>query len=177
MFASLALAGFVLLGAGPRVPSALVDAQPAPDEADVAARRMVAEDGLTFVHPFDDPAVIAGQGTAGLEILEDLPDVETVYQRVSERDAKIGLATVYRTLRLFEEANILERHDFGDGRARYEEVPVEHHDHLIDIHSGKVIEFRNEAIEELQHQVAKELGYRIVDHRLELYAVPLEEEG
>src|SRR5690606_36540266 len=101
------------------------------------------------------------------------PDVETVYQRASQIDAGIGLATVYRTLRLFEEANILERHDFGDGRARYEEVRDEHHDHLIDVHTGEVIEFTNEAIEALQRKVAEELGYRLVDHRLELYGVKL----
>lgn len=106
---------------------------------------------------------------------DDHPDVETVYQRASEIDPKIGLATVYRTLRLFEEANILERHDFGDGRARYEEVPEEHHDHLIDIKTGDVIEFQNEAIERLQNEVAAELGYRLVDHRLELYGVKIED--
>lgn len=103
----------------------------------------------------------------------DHPDVETVYQRASELDPGIGLATVYRTLRLFEEANILERHDFGDGRARYEEVPEEHHDHLIDVKSGRVIEFQNEEIEALQKRVAEELGYRLVDHRLELYGVKI----
>ncbi len=102
---------------------------------------------------------------------DDHPDVETVYQRASEVDPGIGLATVYRTLRLFEEANILERHDFGDGRARYEEAPEEHHDHLIDVQTGEVIEFQNELIEELQRKVAEELGYRLVDHRLELYGV------
>ncbi len=101
----------------------------------------------------------------------DHPDVETVYQRASKIDPGIGLATVYRTLRLFEEANILERHDFGDGRARYEEIPEEHHDHLIDVQTGEVIEFQNEAIEALQRRVAEELGYRLVDHRLELYGV------
>lgn len=104
----------------------------------------------------------------------DHPDVETVYQRASEVDPGIGLATVYRTLRLFEEANILERHDFGDGRARYEEAPQEHHDHLIDVQSGDVVEFTNEAIEKLQKKVAEELGYRLVDHRLELYGVKLD---
>lgn len=104
----------------------------------------------------------------------DHPDVETVYQRASEIDPKIGLATVYRTLRLFEEASILERHDFGDGRARYEEVPEEHHDHLIDINTGDVIEFHNEEIEKLQAEVAKKLGYRLVDHRLELFGVKLD---
>ena len=103
----------------------------------------------------------------------DHPDVETVYERASAIDKRIGLATVYRTLRLFEEASILERHDFGDGRARYEEAPDEHHDHLIDVQSGRVIEFKNEAIEALQAKVAEELGYRLVDHRLELYGVPL----
>ena len=107
----------------------------------------------------------------------DHPDVETVYQRASQIDAGIGLATVYRTLRLFEEANILERHDFGDGRARYEEVRDEHHDHLIDVQTGEVIEFTNEAIEALQRKVAEELGYRLVDHRLELYGVKLGSEA
>lgn len=105
---------------------------------------------------------------------DDHPDVETVYERASEIDPGIGLATVYRTLRLFEEANILERHDFGDGRARYEEVPEEHHDHLIDVNTGDVIEFSNEAIEELQQRVAEELGYKLVDHRLELFGVKLD---
>jgi len=106
----------------------------------------------------------------------DHPDVETVYQRASVIDPKIGLATVYRTLRLFEEANILERHDFGDGRARYEEIPKEHHDHLIDVKSGEVIEFHSEEIEALQNDIARKLGYRIVDHRLELFAVKVGEE-
>jgi len=104
---------------------------------------------------------------------DDHPDVETVYRRASEIDRRIGLATVYRTLRLFEEANILERHDFGDGRARYEEVPEEHHDHLIDVQSGEVIEFTSPDIEALQAQIAEKLGYRIIDHRLELYGVPI----
>ncbi len=103
----------------------------------------------------------------------DHPDVEQVHKRATKIDANISLATVYRTVRLFEEASILERHDFGDGRARYEEIPEAHHDHLIDIQSGRVIEFSNEQIEKLQHRVAEELGYKIVGHRLELYAVPL----
>jgi Fur family transcriptional regulator, ferric uptake regulator len=103
----------------------------------------------------------------------DHPDVETVYARASAIDKRIGLATVYRTLRLFEEASILERHDFGDGRARYEEAPEEHHDHLIDVQSGKVIEFTNPEIEALQKKVAEQLGFRLVDHRLELYGVPI----
>jgi Fur family ferric uptake transcriptional regulator len=104
---------------------------------------------------------------------DDHPDVETVYARVSKRDSKIGLATVYRTLRLFEEAKILERHDFGDGRARYEEATDEHHDHLIDIKTGEVIEFQNEEIEAIQRRIAEELGYELVDHRLELFGTKL----
>ena len=103
----------------------------------------------------------------------DHPDVEQVYRRATEVDPRISISTVYRTVRLFEEANILERHDFGDGRARYEEIPESHHDHLIDIQSGKVIEFRNERIEQLQREIAKELGYELADHRLELFGVPL----
>ena len=103
----------------------------------------------------------------------DHPDVESVYRRAVEIDPKISIATVYRTVRLFEEANILARHDFGDGRARYEEATGDHHDHLIDMQSGRVIEFRNEEIEKLQREVAARLGYNLVDHRLELYAVPI----
>jgi len=104
----------------------------------------------------------------------DHPDVEAVHRRAVEIDPHISIATVYRTVRLFEEANIIARHDFGAGRARYEEMPSDHHDHLIDLQSGRVIEFTNEAIEKLQRAVAEELGYRLVGHRLELYAVPLE---
>ena len=107
---------------------------------------------------------------------DDHPDVETVYARASAIDKRIGLATVYRTLRLFEEASILERHDFGDGRARYEETPDEHHDHLIDVQSGRVIEFTSPEIEALQKKVAEQLGYRLIDHRLELYGVPIDHE-
>jgi Fur family ferric uptake transcriptional regulator len=102
----------------------------------------------------------------------DHPDVELLYRRVTALDPRISIATVYRTVRLFEEANILEKHDFRDGRARYEEMPDEHHDHLIDVQSGKVIEFQDPQIEELQRKIAERLGYRLVDHRLELYAVP-----
>jgi Fur family ferric uptake transcriptional regulator len=104
----------------------------------------------------------------------DHPDVEQVYRRASKIDPHISIATVYRTVRLFEEASILARHDFGDGRARYEEMPSDHHDHLIDVQSGRVIEFRNEEIEKLQRFVASELGYKLIDHRLELFAVPIE---
>ena len=106
----------------------------------------------------------------------DHPDVEQVYQRASEIDDNISIATVYRTVRMFEEADILERHDFGDGRARYEEAGKDHHDHLIDVNSGEVIEFHNERIEELQKAVAEELGYRLVDHRLELFGTRLDRE-
>tara|TARA_Y100000588_G_scaffold348429_1_gene397977 strand:- start:69 stop:509 length:441 start_codon:yes stop_codon:yes gene_type:complete len=102
---------------------------------------------------------------------DDHPDVEMVHKRATEIDPKISIATVYRTVRLFEEHGILDRHDFGDGRARYEEVSESHHDHLIDIESGKVIEFQNAEIEALQREVAAQLGYRLVDHRLELYGV------
>ncbi|MFL2679361.1 MAG: Fur family transcriptional regulator [Alphaproteobacteria bacterium] len=104
---------------------------------------------------------------------KDHPDVELVFKRASKVDKKIGIATVYRTIRLFEENNIIEKHEFKDGRFRYEEVPDEHHDHLIDVRTGKVIEFQNDAIEKLQKIVAKELGYKLVDHRLELYGVPI----
>lgn len=104
---------------------------------------------------------------------DDHPDVETLHARTHKLDSNISLPTVYRTVRLFEEAGIISKHDFGDGRSRYEEVSDEHHDHLIDIKSGKVIEFTNEEIERLQHMVAQELGYELVGHRLELYCVPL----
>lgn len=104
---------------------------------------------------------------------DDHPDVEMVHRRAVRIDSKISIATVYRTVRLFEEHNILDRHDFGDGRARYEEVSEHHHDHLIDIDSGAVIEFENSEIESLQRAVAEKLGYRLVDHRLELYGVPI----
>ena len=103
----------------------------------------------------------------------DHPDVESVHRRAVEIDPRISIATVYRTVRLFEEANILARHDFGDGRARYEEMPTDHHDHLIDLQTGRVIEFRNEEIEKLQRDFAERLGYRLIEHRLELFAVPL----
>lgn len=101
----------------------------------------------------------------------DHPDVEQVYIRATVIDPRISIATVYRTLKLFEEASILERHDFGDGRARYEEASEEHHDHLIDMNSGEVIEFYNAEIERLQRLIAQELGYKLIDHRLELYGV------
>ena len=100
---------------------------------------------------------------------EDHPDAEVLYSRAAKIDPKISLATVYRTVRLFSEAKIIETHDFGDGRARYETADSEHHDHLIDITTGDVIEFVDEEIEALQHKIAEKLGYELVDHRLELY--------
>jgi len=103
----------------------------------------------------------------------DHPDVEELHQRAVAIDPNISIATIYRTVRLFEEANILERHDFGDGRSRYEEQAETHHDHLIDMQSGRVIEFTNAEIEKLQREVARAFGYKLVGHRLELYAVPL----
>lgn len=103
----------------------------------------------------------------------DHPDVELLYQRASAIDPHISIATVYRTVRLFEEANILERHEFGDGRSRYEDAQKAHHDHLIDLKAGHIIEFRDEEIEQLQRRVALKLGYRLVDHRLELYGIAL----
>lgn len=102
---------------------------------------------------------------------KDHPDVEQLYMRASKVDPKISIATVYRTVKLFEEANILERHDFGDGRARYEESSEDHHDHLIDLNSGEVVEFYDEELERLKKDIAKRLGFELVDHRLELYAV------
>ena len=104
----------------------------------------------------------------------DHPDVEELHRRAHSVDPHISIATVYRTVRLFEEAGILAKHDFGDGRARYEETPEEHHDHLIDIQSGKVVEFHNDEIEDLQRRIAEKAGYKLVGHRLELYGVPLD---
>ena len=99
----------------------------------------------------------------------DHPDVDELYNRVSKIDSKISIATVYRTVKLFEESGILAKHDFKGGKARYEEAPEEHHDHLIDINSGEIIEFVDKDIESLQNKVAKKLGYKLVDHKLELY--------
>jgi Fur family transcriptional regulator, ferric uptake regulator len=109
---------------------------------------------------------------AVLESASDHPDVEELYNRASAVDPRISLATVYRTVKLFEEAGILEKHEFGDGRARYEDAEREHHDHLIDIQSGEVIEFIDEEIEKLQERIADKLGYELRGHRLELYGVP-----
>jgi len=110
-----------------------------------------------------------------LSTAHDHPDVEELYRRAHQVDPHISIATVYRTVRLFEESGIIARHDFRDGRSRYEEAPDTHHDHLIDMKTGQVIEFMDEEIEALQAAIAKRLGYRLVDHRLELYGVPSEE--
>jgi Fur family transcriptional regulator, ferric uptake regulator len=110
-----------------------------------------------------------------LAAADDHPDVEELYRRASAIDDRISISTVYRTMKLFEDAGIIERHDFREGRARYEPIPETHHDHLIDVRTGEVIEFRSEEIERLQAEMARKLGYRLVDHRLELYAVPLED--
>jgi Fur family ferric uptake transcriptional regulator len=104
---------------------------------------------------------------------EDHPDVEEVYRRSTAIDSGISIATVYRTVRLFEEAGILERHDFRDGRSRYEPVSDEHHDHLINVETGEVLEFHNDEIEKLQIEIARKLGFRLVDHRMELYGMPI----
>ena len=104
---------------------------------------------------------------------DDHPDAEELHRRANAIDRSISLATVYRTVKLFEEAGIIDRHDFRDGRARFEEVPDEHHDHLIDVNTGEVVEFHSEEIEKLQVEIARKLGFRLVDHRLELYGVKL----
>ena len=103
----------------------------------------------------------------------DHPDVDELYNRVSKIDPKISIATVYRTVKLFEESGIVEKHDFKGGKARYEQSPDEHHDHLIDINSGEIIEFVDKDIEKLQDQVAKKLGYKLIDHKLELYGTKI----
>jgi Fur family ferric uptake transcriptional regulator len=108
---------------------------------------------------------------------EDHPDVETLLQRAATIDPRISQATVYRTVRVFEAAGLLNRVDFGDGRARFELVPRDHHDHLIDTTTGRVMEFQNEKIERLQEEVAREMGYRLVGHRLALYGIPLAAEA
>jgi Fur family ferric uptake transcriptional regulator len=108
---------------------------------------------------------------------DDHPDAEELHRRANEIDKGISLATVYRTVRLFEDAGIIERHDFRDGRSRYEESPEDHHDHLIDMNSGEVVEFYDEEIERLQEAIARRLGYKLVDHRLELYGVKLKDGG
>ncbi|MBP2559800.1 Fur family transcriptional regulator [Neorhizobium galegae] len=106
----------------------------------------------------------------------DHPDVEELYRRSSKVDSRISISTVYRTVKLFEDEGIIERHDFRDGRSRYETVPDEHHDHMIDLNTGNVIEFRSAEIEALQERIAREHGFRLVGHRLELYGIPLDKD-
>nr|WP_255670770.1 transcriptional repressor [Cognatishimia sp. F0-27] len=119
---------------------------------------------------------MTGQRKTIADVLQDStdhPDVEELYARASQRDPRISLATVYRTVKLFEEEGILEKVDFGDGRARYEDAERAHHDHLIDLKTGAVIEFVDPEIEALQEKIAAKLGYRLTGHRMELYGVPL----
>jgi Fur family ferric uptake transcriptional regulator len=108
---------------------------------------------------------------------DDHPNVEELYRRCAKVDDRISISTVYRTMRLFEDSGIIERHDFREGRARFEPSPESHHDHLINLRNGDVVEFRSEEIERLQAEVARKLGYRLVDHRLELYGVPLDDKS
>lgn len=133
--------------------------------------KICAEKGLRMT---DQRRVI----TRVISAAEDHPDVEEIHRRATEIDSRISIATVYRTMRLLEEYDVVQRHDFqdGQGRARYEEASHEHHDHLINVKTGDVIEFMNEEIEKLQEKIAREHGYRLVDHRLELYGVPLDDE-
>lgn len=122
---------------------------------------------------------MTGQRRVIAQVLSDAndhPDVEEVYRRSSAVDPKISIATVYRTVRLFEEAGIVERLDFGDGRARYEEASEDHHDHLICVQTGKIVEFHDDEIEELQAKIAEKLGFKLVDHRMELFGVPLDKD-
>jgi Fur family ferric uptake transcriptional regulator len=137
---------------------------PMPRKIDIEA--LCAEKGLRIT---EQRRVIAKV----LSEAEDHPDVEALHARASAVDSGISIATVYRTVRLFEEAGILERHDFGDGRARYEAAPEAHHDHLIDVETGNVIEFVDADLEALQRTIAERLGFRLVDHRMELYGVSL----
>jgi len=110
-----------------------------------------------------------GHAQGVMQVMNDHPDVDELYKRASKIDSKISIATVYRTVKLFEEAGIVAKHDFKGNKARYEETSHEHHDHLIDVNTGQIVEFVNEDIEKLQKKVAEELGYKLVDHRLELY--------
>ncbi|WP_321488675.1 Fur family transcriptional regulator [uncultured Hyphomonas sp.] len=130
--------------------------------------KLCVEKGLRMTEPRRVIARVLSTAT-------DHPDAEELHRRANAQDASISLATVYRTVKLFEDAGIIQAHDFRDGRARYEEVPDEHHDHLINVRTGEVVEFHSEEIEELQELIAKKLGFRLVDHRLELYGVPLKD--
>ncbi len=133
--------------------------------------------GVTIISRCEDKGLrMTGQRRVIAEVLEssrDHPDVEELYARAQAVDPRISIATVYRTVKLFEEAGILEKVEFGDGRARYEDAERDHHDHLIDMNSGKVIEFVSPEIEALQEKIAEKLGYRLKGHKLELYGVPI----
>lgn len=139
------------------------------DDAVKSLEELCAERGMRMT---DQRRVIARI----IESSEDHPDVEELYRRSVQVDAKISISTVYRTVKLFEDAGLLARHDFRDGRSRYETVPEEHHDHLIDLKSGVVIEFHSPEIEALQERIAREHGFKLVDHRLELYGIPLKKD-
>ncbi|MEZ6001680.1 Fur family transcriptional regulator [Hyphomonas sp.] len=130
--------------------------------------KLCVEKGLRMTEPRRVIARVLSTAT-------DHPDAEELHRRANAQDASISLATVYRTVKLFEDAGIIQAHDFRDGRARYEEMPDEHHDHLINVRTGEVVEFHSEEIEELQELIAKKLGFRLIDHRLELYGVPLKD--
>ncbi|KCZ90928.1 MULTISPECIES: Fur family transcriptional regulator [Hyphomonas] len=130
--------------------------------------KLCVEKGLRMTEPRRVIARVLSSAT-------DHPDAEELHRRANAQDASISLATVYRTVKLFEDAGIIQAHDFRDGRARYEEVPDEHHDHLINVRTGEVVEFHSEEIEELQELIAQRLGFRLVDHRLELYGVPIKD--
>src|SRR5262249_41059030 len=146
----------------------------------------VEENGLTALRSRDIEAVCTAKGMRMTEqrrviarvlaAAEDHPDVEELYRRCAALDNHISISTVYRTVKLFEDSGIIERHEFRDGRARYEQIPESHHDHLINLRTGEVIEFQSEQIERLQAEIARQLGYRLVDHRLELYALPIDDE-
>lgn len=137
--------------------------KPGTIEAQCAARGMrMTEQRRTIARVLNDSA--------------DHPDVEELYRRCFQLDNRISISTVYRTVKLFEDAGIIEKHDFREGRARFEQATESHHDHLINLRTGEVIEFQSEEIEKLQAEVARKLGYRLVDHRLELYAIPLKDE-
>jgi Fur family transcriptional regulator, ferric uptake regulator len=140
--------------------------KPPHDEANLEERCVVAGMRMT-----DQRRVIARV----IETSLDHPDVEELHRRAAAIDKRISISTVYRTVKLFEDSGIIERHDFRDGRSRYETVSDDHHDHLIDLRTGRVVEFRSTDIEKLQQFVARELGYELVDHRLELYGIPLED--
>ena len=133
----------------------------------IDVEQLCADKGLRITEQRRTIARILGEA-------EDHPDVETLHERAAAVDPKISIATVYRTVRLFEEAGILARHEFGDGRARYEAASDEHHDHLIDVETGTVIEFVDEELEALQRRIAEKLGFRLVDHRMDLYGVAID---